>query len=117
MQQEACAKLNRSKQIPVLEDDGFYLTECSAILKNLADKINFKERSSLPTFRFDLLRQTRSTQRGALECFQFNAISSFQYLPFKIFDHRSDMISSYSHCRSRLVNHKDANPKRRGEIQ
>lgn len=39
-QQEAFAKLNRSKQIPVLEDDGFYLTECSAILKYLADKIN-----------------------------------------------------------------------------
>lgn len=37
---EVFAKLNRSKQIPVLEDDGFYLTECSAILKYLADKID-----------------------------------------------------------------------------
>jgi glutathione S-transferase len=36
---EAFASINRSKQIPVLEDDGFSLTACSAILKYLADRI------------------------------------------------------------------------------
>ena len=36
---EAFARLNRNKQIPVLEDDGFLLTECSAILKYLAHGI------------------------------------------------------------------------------
>jgi glutathione S-transferase len=35
---EEFARLNPSKQIPVLEDDGLVLTECSAILKYLADK-------------------------------------------------------------------------------
>ena len=37
---EEFARLNPSKQIPVLEDDGLVLTECSAILKYLADKAN-----------------------------------------------------------------------------
>lgn len=36
-QSESFAKLNPSKQIPVLEDESFRLTECSAILKYLAD--------------------------------------------------------------------------------
>ncbi len=35
---EEFIRLNPSKQIPVLEDDGLVLTECSAILKYLADK-------------------------------------------------------------------------------
>lgn len=38
--QEPYAKLNPSKQVPMLEDDGFRLTESSAILKYLADKTN-----------------------------------------------------------------------------
>ena len=52
-QQEAFAKLNRSKQIPVLEDDGFFLTECSAILKYLADKVNS------PAYPKDLKKRAR----------------------------------------------------------
>lgn len=32
------AKMNPSRLVPMLEDDGFRLTECSAILKYLADK-------------------------------------------------------------------------------
>ena len=38
--QEPFAKLNPSKQVPVLEDGDFVLTESSAILKYLADKID-----------------------------------------------------------------------------
>src|SRR5690242_14753754 len=51
--QEAFAKLNPSKQIPVLEDDGFYLTECSAILKYLAEKIES------PAYPKDLKKRAR----------------------------------------------------------
>lgn len=36
--QEPFTRLNPSKQVPVLDDDGFVLTESSAILKYLADK-------------------------------------------------------------------------------
>ncbi len=50
---EAFAKLNGSKQIPVLEDDGFYLTEWSAILKYLADKIDS------PAYPRDLKQRAR----------------------------------------------------------
>ena len=37
---EPFTKLNPNRLVPVLEDDGFKLTESSAILKYLADKIN-----------------------------------------------------------------------------
>ena len=36
----AFTTINPNRQVPVLEDDGFRLTECSAILKYLADKVN-----------------------------------------------------------------------------
>ena len=38
-QREPFASLNPSRMVPVLEDDGMVLTESSAILKYLADKI------------------------------------------------------------------------------
>ena len=50
---EAFANVNRSKQIPVLEDDGFWLTECSTILKYLADKIGS------PDYPKDLKKRAR----------------------------------------------------------
>lgn len=36
--EEPFVSLNPSRQVPVLEDEGFVLTECSAILKYLAEK-------------------------------------------------------------------------------
>jgi len=47
------ALLNPSKQIPVLEDDGLVLTECSAILKYLADCANS------PAYPKDLKQRAR----------------------------------------------------------
>jgi glutathione S-transferase len=41
--QEPYASLNPSKMVPMLEDDGFRLTESSAILKYLADKFDLPE--------------------------------------------------------------------------
>jgi glutathione S-transferase len=41
--QEPYASLNPNKLVPMLEDDGFKLTESSAILKYLADKFNLPE--------------------------------------------------------------------------
>ena len=52
-QKDEFAELNRSKQIPVLDDDGFLLTECSAILKYLADK------SNSPAYPKDLRKRAR----------------------------------------------------------
>ena len=41
--QEPYASLNPSKMVPLLDDDGFRLTESSAILKYLADKYDLPE--------------------------------------------------------------------------
>jgi len=41
--QEPYASLNPSKLVPMLDDDGFKLTESSAILKYLAEKFNLPE--------------------------------------------------------------------------
>ena len=41
--QEPYASLNPNKMVPMLEDDGFRLTESSAILKYLADKFHLPE--------------------------------------------------------------------------
>ncbi|MEA2870351.1 MAG: glutathione S-transferase, partial [Hyphomicrobiales bacterium] len=51
--QEPYASLNPSKLVPMLEDDGFRLTESSAILKYLADKFN------LPEYPKDLKQRAR----------------------------------------------------------
>ena len=51
--QEPYASLNPNKLVPMLEDDGFKLTESSAILKYLADKFN------LPEYPKDLKQRAR----------------------------------------------------------
>jgi len=51
--QEPYASLNPSKMVPMLEDDGFRLTESSAILKYLADK------HDLPEYPKDLRARAR----------------------------------------------------------
>ena len=51
--QEPYASLNPNKLVPMLEDDGFKLTESSAILKYLADKFD------LPEYPKDLKQRAR----------------------------------------------------------
>ncbi len=50
---EPFTKMNPSKQVPVLEDDGFVLTESSAILKYLAEKCGS------PAYPKDLKKRAR----------------------------------------------------------
>ena len=51
------AAVNPSKQVPVLDDDGFVLTESSAILKYLADKVG------APMYPKDLRQRARVNER------------------------------------------------------
>jgi glutathione S-transferase len=51
--QEPYASINPSRMVPMLEDDGFRLTEASAILKYLADKYE------LPVYPRDLRQRAR----------------------------------------------------------
>ncbi len=55
--QPAYAAINPSKQVPVLEDGDFRLTESSAILKYLADKVGS------PTYPKDLRQRARVNER------------------------------------------------------
>ena len=50
---EPFTSVNPNRQVPVLEDGGFRLTESSAILKYLADKINS------PAYPKDLQRRAK----------------------------------------------------------
>jgi glutathione S-transferase len=54
---EPFLKMNPSHMVPVLEDDGFVLTESSAILKYLADKIDS------PAYPKDLKKRARVNER------------------------------------------------------
>src|SRR5262249_54434785 len=49
--------INPSQLVPVLDDDGFILTECSAILKYLADK------TGSPAYPKDLQKRARVNER------------------------------------------------------
>jgi len=51
--QEPYASLNPSRLVPLLEDDGFRMTEASAILKYLAEKYN------LPSYPKDLKKRAK----------------------------------------------------------
>ena len=55
--QEPYASMNPNRLVPMLDDDGFTLTEASAILKYLADKFD------LPVYPKPL--QARSTSTGS----------------------------------------------------
>jgi len=54
---EAYAALNPSRQVPVLEDGGFRLTECSAILKYLAESV------ASPAYPAELKLRARINER------------------------------------------------------
>ena len=56
-QGEAFGKVNPSKLVPVLQDDGLTLTESSAILKYLADKVDS------PAYPKDLKQRARVNER------------------------------------------------------
>lgn len=70
-QSEAFARINPNKQIPVLEDDGFFLTECSAILKYLADKVDS------PAYPKDLKQRARVNE--AMDWFNTGFSRDFTY--------------------------------------
>jgi glutathione S-transferase len=55
--QESFGKINPSHMVPVLEDGDFRLTECSAILKYLADKI------AAPSYPSELRARARVNER------------------------------------------------------
>jgi glutathione S-transferase len=55
--QPAFAAINPSQQVPVLEDGDFRLTECSAILRYLAEKIGS------PAYPTDIRRRARVNER------------------------------------------------------
>jgi glutathione S-transferase len=65
------AKINPSHLVPVLEDGAFRLTECSAILKYLADKANS------PAYPKDL--QARARVHEMMDWFNSNMYKDFGY--------------------------------------
>jgi glutathione S-transferase len=80
---EAFIKMNPNKQIPVLEDDGFWLTECTAILRYMANK------TESPTYPKDLPQRARVDE--ALDWFNTGFSRDFQYnfiYPQVLTDHR-----------------------------
>jgi glutathione S-transferase len=64
-------KVNPNNFVPVLEDDGFRLTEASAILKYLADKVNS------PTYPKDL--KTRARVNEVMDWFNTGFYRTFGY--------------------------------------
>lgn len=69
--QSAFAAVNPSKMVPVLEDDDLRLTESSAILKYLADKIES------PTYPKDLKKRAKVNE--AMDWFNANFYRDFAY--------------------------------------
>src|SRR5438270_8689994 len=65
------ASINPNKMIPVLDDDGFVLSESSAILKYLADKFNS------PAYPKDL--QQRARVNEVMDWFNSNLYRDYGY--------------------------------------
>ncbi len=74
--------LNPSCQVPVLEDDGFLLTECSAILKYLADKLGLET-----LYPKDLQARARVNERMDWLNTQFYREYGYSLVYPQIFDH------------------------------
>ena len=70
-QSEAFARMNPSRQIPVLEDDGFILTECASILRYLASKFDS------PAYPKDLRQRARVDE--AMDWMNTGFSRDFQY--------------------------------------
>jgi glutathione S-transferase len=68
---ELFKKLNPNGQVPVLEDGDFVLTECSAILKYIADKVDS------PAYPKDLKKRARVNER--MDWFNTNYYREFAY--------------------------------------
>jgi glutathione S-transferase len=67
----AFSALNPNRQVPVLEDDGFVMTESSAIMKYLADKANS------PLYPKDLKQRARVNER--MDWFNTNFYRDWAY--------------------------------------
>jgi glutathione S-transferase len=65
------SKVNPSKQVPVLEDEGFLLTECSSILKYIADK------QGSATYPKDLKQRARVNE--VMDWFNTNLYRDYGY--------------------------------------
>ncbi len=65
------ANINPSKQVPVLEDEGFLLTECSSILKYIADK------QGSATYPKDLKQRARVNE--VMDWFNTNLYREYGY--------------------------------------
>lgn len=70
-QKDAFKKLNPNAMVPVLDDDGFVLTESSAILKYLADKVGSA------AYPKDLKQRARVNER--MDWFASNLVKDYAY--------------------------------------
>jgi glutathione S-transferase len=79
--QPAFLAINPNAQVPVLDDDGFYLSESSAILKYIADKTNS------PAYPKDL--KTRARVNELMDWFNtgFNHALGYSLCYPQLFDH------------------------------
>lgn len=79
--QEPFININPNRLVPVLDDDGFILTESSAILKYLADKFN------LPSYPKDLQLRARVNERMDWFNTQFYREYGYHLIYPQIFPH------------------------------
>jgi glutathione S-transferase len=79
--QPAFTSINPNRQVPVLEDEGFRLTESSAILKYLADKVNS------PAYPKDLRQRARVNEMMDWLNTQFYREYGYGFIYPQIFAH------------------------------